>query len=77
MNTQSGMVNTQSGNWTKVFTMNRIECSRTIGLGVHDKPDWVFTMGRNMQPDHIIDLDAISKEVISENTKDPEDQKVE
>ena len=49
MNTQSGMVNTQSGNWVKVFTMNRIGCSRTIGLGVHDKADWVFTMGRNMQ----------------------------
>jgi hypothetical protein len=41
-------VNTQSGNWAKVFTMNRIGCSRTTGLGVHDKADWMFTMGRNM-----------------------------
>jgi hypothetical protein len=49
VNTQSGMVNTQSGNWAKVFTMNRIGCSRTTGLGVHDKADWMFTMGRNMQ----------------------------
>jgi len=37
------MVNTQSGNWAKVFTMNRIGCSRTTGLGVHDKADWMFT----------------------------------
>jgi hypothetical protein len=32
-------VNTQSGNPAKVFTMNRIRCSRWTGLGVHDEAD--------------------------------------
>jgi hypothetical protein len=33
----------------KVFTMDRIWCSRWAGFGVHDGPDSAFTMARKMQ----------------------------
>jgi len=32
----------------KVFTMDRIWCSRCSGFGVHDGPDSAFTMARKM-----------------------------
>jgi hypothetical protein len=43
------MVNTDSGKTVKVFTINQNGCSRSVGIGVHVEPEWVFTMGRNMQ----------------------------
>jgi hypothetical protein len=30
-----------------VFTFNRNERSRSTGTGVHVKPEWAFTLGRN------------------------------
>ena len=48
VNTDSGMMNTDSGNAGKVFTLNRNERSRTTRLGVHVEPEWLFTLGRNM-----------------------------
>ena len=47
MNSDSGMVNTDSGKCGKVFTLNQNGCSRSSGIGVHVEPEWVFTMGRN------------------------------
>ena len=49
VNTDSGMMNTDSGNAGKVFTLNRNERSRTTRLGVHVEPEWLFTLGRNMR----------------------------
>ncbi|AMO55823.1 hypothetical protein [Endozoicomonas montiporae] len=48
VNTYSGFVNGDSGNSQKVFTIKRNGCSRFCGKSVHDKPEWVFTGGRNM-----------------------------
>ena len=48
VNTHSGIVNSDSGNSQKVFTIKQNKCSRFFGIGVHDKPEWVFTGGRNM-----------------------------
>ena len=50
VNADSGSVNTDSGNCRKVFTIDRNERSRFSGICVHDKPEWVFTMSRSMQP---------------------------
>ncbi|MGD2137929.1 MAG: IS3 family transposase [Gammaproteobacteria bacterium] len=36
---QINMVNTDSGNFGKVFTLNRNDCSRSAGIGVHVKPE--------------------------------------
>jgi len=36
VNTDSGGVNGDSGNNRKVFTIERNECSRFCGIGVHD-----------------------------------------
>jgi len=33
----------------KVFTMRRNQRSRSSGIGVHDPPESVFTIGRNLQ----------------------------
>ena len=49
MNTDSGMMNSDSGNPEKVFTLNRNERSRSTRIGVHVEPEWVFILGRNMQ----------------------------
>ena len=49
VNADSGIVNSDSGNDRKVFTIDRNGCSRFSGIGVHDKPEWVFTVSRNMQ----------------------------
>jgi len=49
VNSDSGNVNTDSGKSAKVFTFNQKMCSRCIRTGVHVRPEWVFTMGRNMQ----------------------------
>ena len=48
----SGDVNADSGNYRKVFTIDRNERSRFCGIGVHDKPEWVFTVSRNMHGHH-------------------------
>jgi hypothetical protein len=48
VNSDSGMVNTHSGKYPKMFTFSRNGCSRSIRIGVHVEPEWVFTMGRNM-----------------------------
>jgi len=48
VNSDSGNVNTDSGKSAKVFTFNQKMCSRCIRTGVHVRPEWVFTMGRNM-----------------------------
>ena len=48
VNSDSGMVNTDSGKTGKVFTINQNRCSRSAGIGVQVEPEWVFTMGRNM-----------------------------
>ena len=40
-------MNTDSGKSEKVFTLNRNECSRSTGIGVHVEPEWVFMMGWN------------------------------
>jgi len=45
----SGIVNTYSGERAKVFTFNQNECSRWSRIGVHVPPEWVFTLGQNMQ----------------------------
>src|SRR5690606_32641546 len=44
----SGIVNTDSGNPAKVFTINQNGCSPSARIGVHDQSESVFTMGRNM-----------------------------
>ena len=49
MNTDSGIVNSHSGKSGKVFTRNQNECSRSARTGVHNEPEWVFILGRNMQ----------------------------
>ena len=48
VNSDSGIVNTDSGKSRKVFTLNRNGRSRSAGTGVHVEPEWVFMMGRNM-----------------------------
>ena len=48
MNTNSGIVNSHSGKSGKVFTRNQNECSRSARTGVHNEPEWVFILGRNM-----------------------------
>ena len=32
-----------------MFTRNQNECSRSARTGVHNEPEWVFILGRNMQ----------------------------
>ena len=49
MNSDSGMVNSDSGKTGKVFIFRRIEFSRSPGISVHVEPEWVFTMGRITQ----------------------------
>jgi len=55
VNTHSGMMNSDSGNPGKVFTLNRNERSRSTRIGVHVEPEWVFILGRNM---HLVLLSA-------------------
>jgi hypothetical protein len=31
-----------------VFTLNQNDCSRSIRIGVHVEPEWVFMMDQNM-----------------------------
>ena len=31
-----------------MFTRNQNECSRSARTGVHNEPEWVFILGRNM-----------------------------
>ncbi|ACK78398.1 hypothetical protein AFE_1381 [Acidithiobacillus ferrooxidans ATCC 23270] len=40
---------TDSGKPTKVPTINRNGCPRSIGITVHDQTEWVPTMPRNTQ----------------------------
>lgn len=40
MNSDSGIVNTDSGKIGKVFTLNQNERSRSAGIGVHDGPEY-------------------------------------
>ena len=54
MNTDSGIVNSHSGKSGKVFTRNQNECSRSARTGVHNEPEWVFILGRNMHGDEFI-----------------------
>ena len=49
MNTHSGIVNTDSGNPVKVFTIDQNGCSPSARISVHDQSESVFMMGRNMQ----------------------------
>jgi hypothetical protein len=39
VNTDSGMMNTDSGKSGKVFTFNQNERSRSTGIGVHVEPE--------------------------------------
>jgi len=43
-------MNTDSGNRHKVFTLRQNRCSHKTRTGVHFEPEWVFTLGQNMQP---------------------------
>jgi hypothetical protein len=47
VNTDSGMVNSDSGKPGKLFTLNQNRCSGSPRFGVHIQPVWVFTLGRN------------------------------
>ena len=49
MNADSGIVNPDSGNRPKSFTIKRNDRSRSPGIGVHDETEWSFTMVRNTQ----------------------------
>lgn len=42
-------MNTDSGNRHKVFTLRQNRCSHKTRTGVHFEPEWVFTLGQNMQ----------------------------
>ena len=48
MNSDSGIVNTHSGEWQKVFTFKQNRCSRSSRITVHVRPEWVFTLLQNM-----------------------------
>jgi hypothetical protein len=61
VNSKPDIMNTQSGNRTKVFTMgpdlvftmNRNRCSRWIGMSVHDGPEnAVYGTDRTATVDH-------------------------
>ncbi len=47
MNADSGIVNADSGNLPKSFTIKWNDRSRSPGIRVHDETEWVFTMVRN------------------------------
>ena len=49
VNAYSGMVNSNSGDSEKLFTLNQNGCSPSTRIGVHVEPEWMFTMGRYMQ----------------------------
>jgi hypothetical protein len=48
MNSHSGILNTDSGNPIKVFSLNQNGCSCSARIGVHVESEWVFRMGQNM-----------------------------
>ena len=48
MNADSGIVNTHSGEWQKVFTFDQNPCSRSFRIAVHVRPERVFTLPQNM-----------------------------
>ena len=56
MERDSGIVNGDSGETLKAFTINQNECSRSPGIGVHVEPEWVFRMGRNMHSANVLML---------------------
>jgi hypothetical protein len=49
VNSDSGIVNTYSGERQKTFTFEQNRCSRSIRIAVHVRPEWVFTLVQNMQ----------------------------
>jgi hypothetical protein len=49
MNTDSGIVNTDSGDPGKVFMINRNYRSRSSGIDVHVPSETPFTIARNTQ----------------------------
>jgi hypothetical protein len=49
VNKHSGVVNDDSGQYPKTFTIGRNPCSRQTGTGVHDPPELPFTVDRNTQ----------------------------
>ena len=49
MNGGSGIVNTHSGEWQKVFTFEQNRCSRCSRISVHVRLERVFTLIQNMQ----------------------------
>jgi len=49
VNGDSGIVNTHSGEWLKVFTFEQNRCSRSFRMTVHVRPESVFTLLQNMQ----------------------------
>ena len=71
MNTDSGKLNSDSGNPEKVFTLNRNERSCSTRMGVHVEPKWAFILGRNMhsvyyQPIGVTDEDLRLMRLIDE-----------
>ena len=58
MNSDSGMLNTDSGNCRKVFSLNQNDCSRSTRIGVHVESDWVFRLGQKMH--HAGNVDGVS-----------------
>jgi len=48
VNGDSGIVNTHSGEWQKVFTFEQNRRSRSFRMTVHVRPEWVFTLLQNM-----------------------------
>ena len=48
VNGDSGIVNTHSGEWQKVFTFEQNQCSRSFRITVHVRPERVFTLPQNM-----------------------------
>ena len=48
LNTDSGMLNTNSGKYVILFNFNRNRCSSSAGIPVQIEPEWVFRLGRNM-----------------------------
>jgi hypothetical protein len=57
VNSDSGIVNTYSGEGQKAFTFKQNQCSRCARITVHVRPEWVFTL---IQNNHLENLAAFA-----------------